>query len=184
MLFRSLTSYRELRDLELVADAAVPTEAIQSGERWLKAALIEEVRAYQQRRAMLSRHSEIGNANKAFLYLLAMGMLRSAKNRPGVKDGEQVSKVVSEAAEMADEDRLIIYDIQLDKMSDAQKRELIVHLGAELHAGQWRSTPHFRRAAMHVIQREYATLRKNQKTDATTTRLIAQLGRRAEALLG
>lgn len=181
---RHLSSYQELRELEFVADVAVPAEAIEMGERLLKSALAEEVRAYQQRRDMLDRHAEIGDANKAFLYLLAIGMLRSAKSRPGVKDGEQVSKVVAEAAEMADEDRLIIYDIQLNKMSEAQRRELVVNLGAELHAGQWRSTPHFRKAAMHVVQREYAILRKNQKTDATTTRLIVQLGRRAETLLG
>ena len=84
---------------------------------------------------------------------------------------------------MAEEDRAIVFDMQIDKMSENQRRELIVHLGAELHAGQWRSTPHFRRAAMHVIAREMALIKRRLKNEATTTRLLAQLGRKVEALL-
>ena len=112
-----------------------------------------------------------------------MGMLRGAKNRQSVSDPERLNQVVAEAQEMADEDRLIIVEMQIDKMSENQKRELIVHLGAEMHAGQWRSTPHFRQASMHIIVREMALLKRRMKNDATTTGLIAQLGRKAEALL-
>lgn len=175
--------YQQVRDAELDPDAQVPAEAVEWCQEWLDEQLEAEIRDYQTRRQMLDRHSEIGDANKAFLYLLAMGMIRSAQRRQSVSDPDRINQVVAEARDMADEDRLIIYDMQLDKMSENQKRELIVHLGAELHAGQWRSTPHFRRGAMHVITREAAIVKRNHKGDATTTRLIAQLGRKAEALL-
>lgn len=117
------------------------------------------------------------------MYLLAIGMLRSAKGRPDVNDPEKINKVIAEAREMAEEDRPIIYDMQLDVLSDEKRRDLVVHLGAELHAGQWRSTPHFRSAAMHIIMRELAITKKNHRGDATTTRLLAQLGRRVDAML-
>lgn len=175
--------YQQVRDAELDTEAIMPEEAIDLHQQWLEDRLDEEVRAFTERRQMLERHSEIGNANKAFMYLLAIGMLRSAKRRPNVNDPERVNQVVNEARDMAEEDRLIIFDMELDKMTDRQKRELVVHLGAELHAGQWRSTPHFRRAAMHIVQREVAILKRNQRQDASTTRLIAQLGRKAESLL-
>ncbi len=109
--------------------------------------------------------------------------LRSAQTRSGVNDPERVTKVVAEARDMAEEDRPIIYNLGLDKMADRQKKDLIVELGAEKHSGQWRSTQHFRQAAMHVVTRELATVKRNLKSEATTTRLLAQLGRKAEAVL-
>ncbi len=179
-----ISRYEQVRECDLAAEVTIPETTITECRRWLEQSLSDEVRKYRERRDMLARHREIGDANKAFLYLLAMGMLRSARNRPNVTDPERLTQVVSEAREMAEEDRRIIIDMQIDKMSESQKRELIVHLGAELHAGQWRSTPHFRNAAMHVVTREMAVVKRNHKGEATTTRLIAQLGRKAEALLG
>ncbi len=180
---RRVGSYCELRSLILAPDTPVPGAAIAECQAWLDDALGREVRSYETRQAMLQRHRDIGDSNKAFLYLLAIGMLRAAKNRPDVIDPERINQVFAEAREMAEEDRPIILDMQLPLLPDRQRRDLMVHLGAELHAGQWRSTPHFRKAAMHVIAREVAIVKKNHKGEATTTRLLAQLGRKAEELL-
>ena len=175
--------YADLRNIELRPDVAVPEEAIADYRKNLLDTLGQEIQSYRQRQDMLEHHRRMGNANKAFLYLLAMGMLRAAQMRPDVNDMERVNKVVSEAREMADEDRPIIFGLGLDKMSDDQKQELIVKLGAEAHSGKWLSTQHFRQAAMHVVSRELATVRRNRKGEITTTHLLAQLGRKLEALL-
>jgi|CXWL01.1.fsa_nt_gi SNF2 family DNA or RNA helicase len=180
---RRLSSYNDLRSLALAPEAPVPAAVIAVCKSWLDEALGQETRSYGYRREMLERHRAIGDANKAFMYLLAIGMLRSAKGRPDIDDPERVNKVVAEAREMAHEDRSIIIDLQLSIMPDNQRRDLIVNLGPEMHAGQWRSTPHFRKAAMHVIAREMALLKRNHKGESTTTKLLAQLGRGADALL-
>ena len=60
--------------------------------------------------------------------------------RPDVADPEKVNRVVAEARDMSEEDGAIIFNLDLHKLSDSQKRELIVKLGAEEHSGQWRST--------------------------------------------
>ena len=178
-----ISRYEQVRECDLAAEVTIPETTITECRRWLEQSLSDEVRKYRERRDILARHREIGEANKAFIYLLAMGMLRSARNRPNVTDPERLTQVVSEAREMAEEDRRIIIDMQIDKMSENQKRELIVHLGAELYAGQWRSAPHFRKAAMHVVTREMAVVKRNHKGETTTTHLIDQLGRKAETLL-
>ncbi|MCB9841664.1 MAG: DEAD/DEAH box helicase family protein [Phycisphaeraceae bacterium] len=179
----TLRSYEEVRTISLDSDTPVPEEAVRQCHSALDTELNRELRAINTRQDMLKRHRAIGDANKAFMYLLAIGMLRSAKGRPDVNDPEKINKVIAEAREMAEEDRPIIYDMQLDVLSDEKRRDLVVHLGAELHAGQWRSTPHFRSAAMHIIMRELAITKKNHRGDATTTRLLAQLGRRVDAML-
>ncbi len=59
-----------------------------------------------------------------------------------------------------------------------QKRDLIVRLGAEHHSNLWRSTPHFRQAAMHVIRRERGLLRTREgDNEVTTTQLLNNLWR-------
>lgn len=175
--------YADLRAIELCADHVVPEEAISSCRQKLLETLAKEIRDYRDRQKMLEHHRRMGDANKAFLYLLAMGMLRAAQMRPDVNDPERTNRVVAEAREMADEDRSIIFNLDLNKMSDDQKRELIVKLGAEMHSGQWRSTQHFRQAAMHVVARELATVKRSRTSEVTTTRLLAQLMRRTNALL-
>jgi hypothetical protein len=132
---------------------------------------------------MLKRHREIVDANKAFMYMLACGMMKSASRRPNVRDPEKPNQVIAEAREMAEEDRLIIFDLNIDQMPETQKRDLIVPLGSEVHSNQWRSTRHFRQAAMHVILRERGQLRGRGSEEATSTQLIQQLWRKAVELL-
>ena len=84
---------------------------------------------------------------------------------------------------MADEERAIIFGLDLNMLSDRDKQELIVELGAEQHTGQWKSTMHFRQAAMSVISRERTIARRNLRGELTSTRLIARLGTRVENLL-
>ena len=175
--------YADLQAIELLPDMPIPEKAVSDCRRELQGVLRTEIRDYGKRQDMLEHHRRMGNANKAFLYLLATGMLRAAQMRPDVNDPERVNKVVAETRDMAEEDRPIIFNLDLDRMSDQQKRELIVKLGAESHSGQWRSTQHFRRAAMHVIARELANTRKNKRSDVTTTRLLTQLSRKADVLL-
>lgn len=179
-----ITRYADLQEHDLRLDVAVPEQAVSRCEERLREVLAREIRAYRDRQQMLKHHRRMGDANKAFLYLLAMGMIRAAQTRPDVNDADRVNKVVAEAQEMADEDRIIVFDLDLAKLADHQKQELIVRLGAEAHSGRWRSTQHFRQAAMHVVMRELDTVKRNYRGEATTTRLLAQLGRRVEALLG
>lgn len=179
---KRIQRYSELDQLELDPDSPISEEAIRRCEDALKEELAEEERAYRQRKQMLVRHKEMGNANKSFLYLLAIGMLRAAQSRPGVTDGENINQVIGEAEEMANESRAIIFALDLDMLTDRRKQELIVELGAERHQGQWRSTMHFRQAAMSVISRERAVARKNLRGDLTTTRLVDQMLRRIEKL--
>jgi hypothetical protein len=110
-------------------------------------------------------------------------MMKSASRRQNVRDPEKPNQVIAEAREMAEEDRLILFELNIDQMPETQKRDLIVHLGSEVHSNQWRSTPHFRQAAMHVILRERGLLRGRGQEEATTSQLINQLWRKAEALL-
>lgn len=176
-------TYQELRSVTPANGVAVPADVIAQYEQMLAVQLDGELRGMESRRAMLSRHQQIGDVNKAFMYLLALAMLRSARTRPDVGDPDKVNRVVAEAREMAEEDRPIIFDMQLQLLKDEARRDLMVQLGPELHAGQWRSTPHFRRAALHVIARELAVARRNHRTEMTTDKLLAQIGRRAESLL-
>jgi SNF2 family DNA or RNA helicase len=176
-------SFDEIRNAELAIDQSVPEAAIDHCRQWLEQTLDAEIRDYHSRCAMLKRHREIGDANKAFMYMLACGMMKSASRRQNVRDPEKPNQVIAEAREMAEEDRLILFELNIDQMPETQKRDLIVHLGSEVHSNQWRSTPHFRQAAMHVILRERGLLRGRGQEEATTSQLINQLWRKAEALL-
>lgn len=180
---REIATYADCRTLELAHEATVPAEAVAHCRRRLERSLEADIRAFRDRQQMLDRHEEMGLANKAFLYLLAVGMLRSAMGRQAIQNPEQLGKVIAEAQNMALEPRRIIFDIAVDLLSDVRRQELMVMIGSELHAGQWRSTPHFRQAAMHVINRERAKMRRGGGEEATS-RLIERLRREAETMLG
>ena len=180
---RHIRAFADVRSDLTIEDAPVPESAIDACRAELEQIVDEQIQAYHERCAMLQRHREIGDANKAFLYMLACGMMKAAKDRPNVKDPEKPNQVIAAAMEMAEEDRLMIFDLSIDQMPETQKRDLIVQLGHEIHSGQWRSTPHFRRAAMHVIMRERGLLRSRNQTEVTTTQLINQLWRKAQGFL-
>ncbi len=180
---KRVESFDDIRSLSLAADQPVPESAVAECQQWLQQQLASQHRQFQERCQMLDRHREIGDANKAFMYMLASGMMLSAQRRTSVRDPEKPNQVITAAREMAEEDRPIIFDLQIEQMPDTQKRDLIVKLGAEHHNNQWRSTPHFRQAAMNIISRERGMLRSRGQEEVTTTQLINQLWRKAEDLL-
>jgi ERCC4-related helicase len=178
-----VSSFSELKSLTLALEVVVPEEAIEQCKLWLREQIVNQRHRFRERCSMLARHKEIGDANKAFMYMLANGMIQSAQRRTTVKDPDKPNQVIAAAQEMAEEDRQIIYDIHIDQMPQTQKRDLIVKLGSEHYNNQWRSTPHFRQAAMHIIRRERALLRTRGDNEVTTTQLLNNLWRKAEGLL-
>ena len=134
---QQVRNFDDIRTADLVIEQPVPDAAIDQCRQLLEKILDSEVSNYLNRGEMLKRHREIGDANKAFLYMLACGMLKSARQRPSVRDPEKPNQVIAEAREMADEDRLIIFDLQINEMPQTQKRDLIVLLGAAVHSNQW-----------------------------------------------
>jgi len=179
----SVESFSHLKDLQLDLYSEIPEQAVEKCRTWLREQLGQSYQKYRERCQMLRRHKEIGDANKAFMYMLACGLVKSAQRRTNVRDPEKPNQVIAAAQDLANEDRTIILDINFDHMSQTQKRELIVRYGAEQHSSQWRSTPHFRQAAMHVIRRERGQLRSNGDNEVSTSQLLNNLWKKAENLL-
>ncbi len=102
---QQVRNFDDIRTADLVIEQPVPDAAIDQCRQLLEKILDSEVSNYPNRGEMLKRHREIGDANKAFLYMLACGMLKSAPQRPRVRDPEKPNQVIAEAREMADEDR-------------------------------------------------------------------------------
>jgi ERCC4-related helicase len=178
-----IESFSQLKDLQLDLTTAIPDHFVEQCRAWLREQLGQSYLKYRERCLMLRRHKEIGDANKAFMYMLACGLVKSAQRRNSVRDPEKPNQVIAAAQELADEDRAIILDINFDQMPQTQKRELIVRFGAEQHSNQWRSTAHFRQAAMHVIRRERGQLRTTGDNEVSTSQLLNNLWKKAENLL-
>jgi len=59
-------------------------------------------------------------------------------------------------------------------------RDLIDKLGAEHHSNQWRTTSHFRQAAIHIMSRERGMLRSSDQDELITSQMVSQLTQKAE----
>lgn len=178
-----VSSFAERKSLTLAVEVMVPEDAIEKYKVWLREQIDEQRQRFRGRCSMLARHKEIGDANKAFMFMLANGMIQSAQQCTTVKDPDKPNQVIAAAQEVAEEDFQIIYDIHIDQIPQAQKRDSIVKLGSEHHNNQWRSTHHFRQAAMRIIRHERSFLRSRGDNDVTTTQLLNNLWRKAEGLL-
>jgi len=175
--------FAEIEGLRLEPDAAVPVDFVDELEQRLGAELRQAIGGLRQRDALLDQHERVGDSNKAFLYLVAIGLVRAAQQRPDVSDPDKPNQVLREIQTLADEDRGIILQMPMDQLPDGRWPEVMVEQGSERHQGRWRSTPHFRRAAMPILRRELAALKKAHRGDATTTRWLARLARRVGEVL-
>lgn len=173
----------EVDRLRLDETATVPDSETEKLTARLRTELRRQASQRRDRQAILERHHQMGLANKAFMYLFACGWLDAAKGRQGVNDPEGVTQVIRAAEDMVDEGRPIIVDVPVDGLTTQQQQDLLMTPGGGAQPQQWRSLPHYQRAVLHVIKRERAAAKQNLKGPLTTTRLIEQIKRRAEALV-